>query len=98
MTLSIPAPYHSEHPRKFATRLGRSQRDTVPLEAHAELVADAERADPLAILAQQDSSRLPELIPLRYRRPTATRRTLKLTGPVWINVLPWASITMASTV
>ena len=51
---------------------GRSKRDTAPLEAHAELVADAERADPLAILAQQDSSRLPELIPLRYGRMSAT--------------------------
>jgi len=51
---------------------GRSQRDAVPLEAHAEVVADADRADPLAILAQQDNSRLPELIPLRYGRMSAT--------------------------
>ncbi len=47
---------------------GRSQRESVPLEAHAEVGSDAEHADPLAILAQQDSSRLPELIPLRYGR------------------------------
>jgi len=51
---------------------GRSQRDSVPLEAHAEVVADGERADPLAILAQQDKSRLPELIPLRYGRMSRT--------------------------
>ena len=51
---------------------GRAQRDSVPLEAHAELVADADRTDPLAILAQQDKSRLPELIPLRYGRMSAT--------------------------
>jgi len=51
---------------------GRSQRDAVPLEAHAELPADADRADPLALLAQQDGNRLPELVPLRYGRMSAT--------------------------
>ena len=30
---------------------GRSRRDSVPLESHAEDVADAERPDPLPILA-----------------------------------------------
>ncbi len=47
--------------------LGRSQRASVPLEAHAEVV-EAPRADPLSILARQDKSRLAELIPLRYGR------------------------------
>ena len=47
---------------------GRSRRDTVPLESHAELVADADRADPLEILKQQNKSRLQELIPLRFGR------------------------------
>ena len=47
---------------------GRAHRETVPLEAHAESVGDAQRADPLKMLAQQDSTRVPELIPLRYGR------------------------------
>ncbi|MGI9242701.1 MAG: DUF2252 family protein, partial [Verrucomicrobiales bacterium] len=47
---------------------GRSQRDSVPLESHAELSRDPGRADPLAILSGQDASRVPELIPLRYGR------------------------------
>ena len=51
---------------------GRSQRGSVPLEAHAEVVADADRADPLAILAEQDKSRLPDIVPLRYGRMSAT--------------------------
>jgi hypothetical protein len=51
---------------------GRSQRDSVPLDAHAEVVADTDRADPLPILAQQDKSRLPELVPLRYGRMSRT--------------------------
>jgi len=47
---------------------GRSQRESVPIEAHAEVVADARRADALSIVAQQNESRVPELIPLRYGR------------------------------
>ena len=51
---------------------GRVQRDTVPLEAHAELAAEGKRADPLTILGQQDKSRLQEVIPLRYGRMSRT--------------------------
>ena len=51
---------------------GRAHREAVPLEVHAELVAETERADPLAILAQQNKSRVPELIPLRYGRMSRT--------------------------
>ncbi len=51
---------------------GRSQREAVPLEAHAEMMTDAERVSPLSILADQDKSRLPELIPLRYGRMSRT--------------------------
>ena len=51
---------------------GRFQREAITLEAHAELAVDADRTDPLAILAQQDKSRLPELVPLRYGRMSRT--------------------------
>ena len=51
---------------------GRSQRDAVPLEAHAELAAETDRTDSLEILALQDTSRLPELVPLRYGRMSRT--------------------------
>ncbi len=51
---------------------GRAQRDALALEAHAELTTDTKRADPLAILAQQDKSRLQEVIPLRYGRMSRT--------------------------
>jgi len=47
---------------------GQSQREKLPLEAHAELVSDSARTDPLAVLAQQDHLRLPELVPIRYGR------------------------------
>jgi len=51
---------------------GRAQRETVPLEAHAEAAPQANRIDPLTILARQDSSRLAELVPLRYGRMSRT--------------------------
>lgn len=51
---------------------GRSRRETVPLESHADLVAEGNRKDPLSVLSQQDGSRLPELVPLRYGRMSRT--------------------------
>jgi uncharacterized protein (DUF2252 family) len=52
--------------------LGRLQRDKVPLEAHVEAAPEAGRTDPLQILAEQNKSRLAELIPLRYGRMSRT--------------------------
>jgi hypothetical protein len=51
---------------------GRSRREDVPLEAHAEAARETGRADPLAILAEQDKTRLAELVPLRYGRMSRT--------------------------
>ena len=50
---------------------GRAQRDAVPFEAHVDLAA-SERADPLTVLAEQDTSRRPDLVPLRYGRMSRT--------------------------
>jgi len=47
---------------------GRAQRDVVRVESHAVPPADAGRPDPLTILAAQDASRLPDVVPLRYGR------------------------------
>jgi uncharacterized protein (DUF2252 family) len=54
---------------------GRSRREAVPLQAHAEAAADADRVDPLTLLAEQDKSRLPHLVPLRYGRMSRTAFT-----------------------
>jgi len=51
---------------------GRAQRELVPLEAHAEAAVDSGRTDPLSILADQDRTRLADLIPLRYGRMSHT--------------------------
>ncbi len=49
---------------------GRSRRETVPLDSHAEATVLTARADPLTILNKQnqDQSRVQELIPLRFGR------------------------------
>ncbi len=51
---------------------GRERRDTVPLEAHADLVVPAGRASALSILQAQDANRLQDLVPIRYGRMLAT--------------------------
>ena len=48
---------------------GRSLRDHSPREAHADLRGPLSR-DAVAILAEGDSSRVPELVPERYTRMT----------------------------
>ena len=57
---------------KVRREAGRSRRETVPLEAHAEVRADAAVRDPLSILAQQDATRLAEVVPIRYWRMSRT--------------------------
>ena len=49
---------------------GRSRRDTVPLESHAETTVGPQRADPLTVLQKQnlDQNRVQQLIPLRFGR------------------------------
>jgi uncharacterized protein (DUF2252 family) len=51
---------------------GRARRAAVPLEAHVEAARAAGRADPLAILAEQEKTRLPDLMRLRYGRMSRT--------------------------
>jgi hypothetical protein len=47
---------------------GRAARTAVPRESHAVYDPPADRPDPVALLEQQASSRLPELVPIRYGR------------------------------
>ena len=51
---------------------GRARLEAVPLEAHVETAFGAGRVDPLTILAEQDKTRLPDLIRLRYGRMSRT--------------------------
>lgn len=47
---------------------GEQVRDQVPLRVHAEWRPPADRPDPVALLIEQDSTRVEELVPIRYGR------------------------------
>src|SRR5262245_51183745 len=47
---------------------GKAVRSEVPRAAHGDWEAPPVRADPVAILGEQDNSRVPELVPIRYGR------------------------------
>ena len=49
-------------------RLGRSARSAVPRSAHAVWEPPPDRADPGALLRAQETTRVPDLVPLRHER------------------------------
>ena len=57
-------------PKAIEERLdeGRAERESVPLEAHGEWAAPADRPDPVGVLEQEDATRVPELVPIRHGR------------------------------
>ncbi len=54
-------------PRERAA-LGKSARERSPRSTHGEWEPAADRPDPLDLLEEQATSRLPELVPIRYGR------------------------------
>src|SRR3954466_10418028 len=57
-------------PKAVETRMaeGRAERESVPLEGHAEWAASEGRPDPVWILEEQNATRVPELVPIRHGR------------------------------
>ena len=51
---------------------GRKARELVPRSRHGEWVLSADRTDPLEILALQATTRVPDLVPIRYGRMAAS--------------------------
>ncbi|MFC0431941.1 DUF2252 domain-containing protein [Kutzneria buriramensis] len=47
---------------------GKAARARVPRSSHAEFVRDSAGPSPLELLARQDESRIPDLVPIRYGR------------------------------
>jgi uncharacterized protein (DUF2252 family) len=54
-------------PRAERYQGGRALRESVPRETHADCPPASSR-DPVAILAETDGARIPELLPIRYER------------------------------
>ena len=51
---------------------GRKARELVPRSRHAEWAPPTDRTDPLEILALQATTRVPDLVPIRYGRMAAS--------------------------
>ncbi|HEY1989775.1 MAG TPA: DUF2252 domain-containing protein [Acidimicrobiales bacterium] len=51
---------------------GKAARSTCPRSSHAEWSSALRTVDPLSLLAEQDASRVPDLIPIRYGRMAAS--------------------------
>jgi uncharacterized protein (DUF2252 family) len=51
-----------------STQRGRQARKLAPRSAQAAWEPGVDRVDPLAVLAEQDQTRVPELVPVRYGR------------------------------
>ncbi len=47
---------------------GRSARETTPPSSHTKWVPAADRPDPIGLLAEQDATREPDLVPVRHGR------------------------------
>jgi uncharacterized protein (DUF2252 family) len=58
----------SELSRADRVALGKAARAALPLDAHSLLGPSELRADPIELLARQATTRVPELIPIRYGR------------------------------
>jgi uncharacterized protein (DUF2252 family) len=52
--------------------LGKAARSAVPRSSHAAFEPESQRGDPIALLESQDQTRVPELLPIRYGRMSAS--------------------------
>ena len=62
-----------EHPSvEQRAALGKAARAAVPREAHGEWTSDQRKMSPLDLLQEQATTRVPELVPIRYGRMAAS--------------------------
>src|SRR5205085_10216127 len=61
---------------------GKELRNKVPRSSHAEWSPAANRPDPLSLLEEQNRSRLPHLVPLRYARMSVSPFTFLRGSPI----------------
>jgi uncharacterized protein (DUF2252 family) len=64
-------PMSTETPEERAAH-GRKARELVPRSKHGDWAPPADRTDPLEILALQATTRVPDLVPIRYGRMAAS--------------------------
>ena len=62
-------------PKASGPGIGRSARKRIPRSAQAVWEPAPDRAGPLEVLSEQDRTRVPELVPVRYGRMLASSFT-----------------------
>src|SRR5215471_8306329 len=72
MSPGVLAPPHELLTPDEWRQRGREQRRQVPLLTHAGWEPPPDRPDPVAILEEQASTRVPDLVPIRYGRMAAS--------------------------
>ena len=60
------------HSRAERRAYGKSRRREAPRSSHADWTPAPDRADPLALLAENERDRLPQLLPIRHARMAAS--------------------------
>jgi uncharacterized protein (DUF2252 family) len=71
----MPDTIAAPSPDKSTPVDGKSARKLAPRSAQADWKAAADRVGPLEVLAEQDKTRVPELVPVRYGRMLASAFT-----------------------
>jgi uncharacterized protein (DUF2252 family) len=66
--VSATTPDHATLQSGESAERGRQARGLVPRSAHGDWAPAPDRPDPIAVLAKQAETRLPELVPIRYGR------------------------------
>ncbi|MET4581532.1 uncharacterized protein (DUF2252 family) [Conyzicola nivalis] len=69
---SDSAPYDALGPFPDRARRGRAARERAPRSGHAHWEPAEDRPDPIALLEQQATTRVPELVPIRHARMLAS--------------------------
>ena len=67
---AFPRPGHRTPQERAA--IGKAARTSAPRSSHAEWAPATDRPDPIALLQEQATTRVPELLPIRYGRMLAT--------------------------
>src|SRR5690242_20821744 len=68
-TARLPAAHETDYPTpKERSAVGKQQRKELPLAAQAEVARDPSRPGPVELLEQQCTTRVQELVPVRYGR------------------------------
>ena len=65
--LAVPAPV-PHFTRNERVARGRAERVEVPRSSHAAFEPITFRRDPVEVMSEQDSTRVPELVPIKYGR------------------------------